>query len=151
MGIEYIALQPLTFLNHEVASADDAACDFRVENAAIAANASQVVDRVSRSICARKVDPRIYPFAYLFAPFTASNDAIIGTLEWGTAMRTTVTLDGDLLAKATKMMGGLDRSTVLREGLKALIERESAIRLAKLGGTQPQLKPVPRRRAAAAT
>ena len=59
-------------------------------------------------------------------------------------MRTTVTLDDDLLAKATKMMGGLDRSTVLREGLKALIERESAMRLAKLGGTQPQLKPVPR-------
>ena len=58
-------------------------------------------------------------------------------------MRTTVTLDSDLLAKATKMMGGLDRSTVLREGLKALIERESAMRLAKLGGTQPQLKPVP--------
>jgi hypothetical protein len=40
---------------------------------------------------------------------------------------------------------------VLREGLKALIERESALRLAKLGGTQPQLQPVPRRRAAAAT
>jgi Arc/MetJ family transcription regulator len=65
-------------------------------------------------------------------------------------MRTTVTLDDDLLAKATKMTGGLDRSTVLREGLKALIERESSMRLAKLGGTQPQLKPVPRRRAAAA-
>jgi Arc/MetJ family transcription regulator len=66
-------------------------------------------------------------------------------------MRTTVTLDDDLLAKATKMMGGLDRSTVLREGLKALIERESALRLAKLGGTQPHLQPVPRKRAAATT
>ena len=65
-------------------------------------------------------------------------------------MRTTVTLDDDLIAKATKMMGGLDRSSVLREGLKALIERETAIRLAKLGGTQPQLQPVPRRRASAA-
>jgi len=85
------------------------------------------------------------------APFSASSDAIMSAPEWSTAMRTTVTLDGDLLAKATKMMGGLDRSTVLREGLKALIERESATRLAKLGGTQPQLKPVPRRRAAAAT
>jgi Arc/MetJ family transcription regulator len=91
------------------------------------------------------------PIRVFFAPFTASSDAIISTPEWGTAMRTTVTLDDDLLAKATKMMGGLDRSTVLREGLKALIERESAMRLAKLGGTQPQLKPVPRRRAAAAT
>jgi len=63
-------------------------------------------------------------------------------------MRTTVTLDDDLLAKAIKLTGGLDRSTVLREGLKALIERESALRLAKLGGTQPQLEPVPRRRSA---
>ena len=61
-------------------------------------------------------------------------------------MRTTVTLDDDLLAKATKMMGGLDRSTVLREGLKALIERESARRLASLGGTMPELKKIPRRR-----
>jgi Arc/MetJ family transcription regulator len=85
------------------------------------------------------------------AEVTASSDAIIGALEWSTTMRTTVTLDDDLLAKATKMMGGLDRSTVLREGLKALIERESAIRLAKLGGTQRQLQSVPRRRASAAT
>ncbi len=66
-------------------------------------------------------------------------------------MRTTVTLDDDLLAKATKLMGGLDRSALLREGLKALIERESALRLARLGGTQPQLQPVPRRVSAAAT
>jgi Arc/MetJ family transcription regulator len=88
---------------------------------------------------------------HFFAPLTASSDAIICAPEWSTAMRTTVTLDGDLLAKATKMMGGLDRSSVLREGLKALIERESAMRLAKLGGTQPQLKAVPRRRAVAAT
>ena len=66
-------------------------------------------------------------------------------------MRTTVTLDDDLLARADKLTGGLDRSTVLREGLKALIERESASRLARLGGTEPQLEPVPRRRSAAAT
>jgi Arc/MetJ family transcription regulator len=64
-------------------------------------------------------------------------------------MRTTVTLDDDLLAKAVKLTGGLDRSTVLREGLKAMIERESAFRLARLGGTQPQLEYVPRRRAPA--
>jgi Arc/MetJ family transcription regulator len=85
--------------------------------------------------------------AEFFASFSASNDAIIG--DNGDSMRTTVTLDDDLLAKAVKLTGGLDRSTVLREGLKALIERESAARLAKLGGTQPQLEPVPRRRAAA--
>jgi Arc/MetJ family transcription regulator len=84
-----------------------------------------------------------------FAPLIASNGAIIDALGWRTAMRTTVTLDDDLLAKAIKMTGGLDRSTVLREGLKALIQRESALRLAKLGGTQPQLEPIPRRRAAA--
>jgi hypothetical protein len=41
------------------------------------------------------------------------------------------------------------RTTVLREGLKALVERESARRLAKLGGTQPRLAPVARRRSAA--
>jgi Arc/MetJ family transcription regulator len=83
-------------------------------------------------------------------PFCASNGAIIDApLE--DPMRTTVTLDDDLLAKAIKLTGGLDRSTVLREGLKALIERESALRLAKLGGTQPQLEPVPRRRSSAAT
>ena len=64
-------------------------------------------------------------------------------------MRTTVTLDVELLSKAVKLTGLQDRSTVLREGLKALIERESARRLAKLGGTQPQLTPVPRRRSAA--
>ena len=64
-------------------------------------------------------------------------------------MRTTVTLDDDLLAKAIKLSGGLDRSTVLHEGLKALIERESALRLVKLGGTQPKIKSVPRRRTSA--
>jgi Arc/MetJ family transcription regulator len=65
-------------------------------------------------------------------------------------MRTTVTLDDDLLARALKLTGYLDRSTVLREGLKALIERESALRLAKLGGSQPQLEAIPRRRGPAA-
>jgi len=65
-------------------------------------------------------------------------------------MRTTVTLDDDLLAKALKLTGTANRSTVLHEGLKALIERESARRLAKLGGTQPRLRPTPRRRSAAA-
>ena len=66
-------------------------------------------------------------------------------------MRTTVTLDDELLAKATRLTGALDRSAVLREGLKALIERESARRLAKLGASQPRLKAVPRRRSAVGT
>ena len=61
-------------------------------------------------------------------------------------MRTTINIDDDLLAQAVKLTGPLDRSTVVREGLKALIERESARRLARLGGTQPRLKAAPRRR-----
>jgi Arc/MetJ family transcription regulator len=61
-------------------------------------------------------------------------------------MRTTLNIDEELLARATKLTGPLDRSTLVREGLKALIERESAKRLASLGGTQPQLKAAPRRR-----
>jgi len=61
-------------------------------------------------------------------------------------MRTTINIDEELLAKASKLAGPLDRSAVIHEGLKALIERESAKRLARLGGTQPDLKPAPRRR-----
>ena len=61
-------------------------------------------------------------------------------------MRTTINIDDDLLAKATKLTGPLDRTAIVREGLKALIERESAKRLAQLGGTQPNLKAAPRRR-----
>lgn len=60
-------------------------------------------------------------------------------------MRTTINIDDDLLAKAARLTGPLDRSALVREGLKALIERESAKRLARLGGTQPNLKASPRR------
>jgi Arc/MetJ family transcription regulator len=61
-------------------------------------------------------------------------------------MRTTINIDDELLAKATRLLGPMDRTAILSEGLKALIERESARRLARLGGTQPALKAVPRRR-----
>ncbi len=61
-------------------------------------------------------------------------------------MRTTINIDEELLAKASKLAGPLDRSALVREGLKALIERESAKRLAKLGGSQPGLQIAPRRR-----
>ena len=61
-------------------------------------------------------------------------------------MRTTINIDDDLLARAAKLTGSLDRSSMVREGLKALIERESAKRLARLGGTQPNLAIAPRRR-----
>jgi Arc/MetJ family transcription regulator len=61
-------------------------------------------------------------------------------------MLTTINIDDKLLAKATKLMEPMDQTTILNAALKALIERESANRLAKLGGTQPQLKAAPRRR-----
>ncbi len=61
-------------------------------------------------------------------------------------MRTTVTIDDDLLAKALQISGLEGNAAVLREGLRALIERESARRLARLGGSDPKVKPVPRRR-----
>ena len=65
-------------------------------------------------------------------------------------MRTTITLDDDLLAQAQRMSGLTERTQLLREALLALVQRESARRLAKLGGTQTQLQPIPRRRNASA-
>jgi Arc/MetJ family transcription regulator len=61
-------------------------------------------------------------------------------------MRTTLNIEDELLAKAHRISGVKERTALVREGLKALIERESARRLARLGGTEPQLEPVPRRR-----
>jgi Arc/MetJ family transcription regulator len=63
-------------------------------------------------------------------------------------MRTTLALDDALLEKAVSFTGLSEKTALVREALKALIERESARRLARLGGSEPQLKPVPRRRAA---
>ncbi len=62
-------------------------------------------------------------------------------------MRTTVALDDDLLRMATEFTGVEEKTALIREALKALIERESARRLAALGGTMSGLKNVPRRRA----
>jgi Arc/MetJ family transcription regulator len=61
-------------------------------------------------------------------------------------MRTTINLDEALLEEAQRITGLTERTALIREGLKALIERESARRLARLGGSEPQIKPVPRRR-----
>jgi Arc/MetJ family transcription regulator len=61
-------------------------------------------------------------------------------------MRTTVTIDDDILADAERYTGLTEKSALVREALKALVEREAARRLAKLGGTQPGLKTPPRRR-----
>ena len=66
-------------------------------------------------------------------------------------MRTTVNIDDELLAKAIKLTGSTDRSLLLRDGLKALIERESALRLSKLGASQPKLAVARRRREAKQT
>ena len=61
-------------------------------------------------------------------------------------MRMTVTIDESLLAEARSLTGNRRKSALLELGLEALIARESARRLAKLGATEPQLRPVRRRR-----
>jgi len=60
-------------------------------------------------------------------------------------MRTTLALDDDLLAKAQAYTGLKEKSALVREALKALIEREAARRMARLGGSEPRAT-VPRRR-----
>jgi Arc/MetJ family transcription regulator len=75
----------------------------------------------------------------------ASNgDIIVPYLE--AVMRTTLALDDELVAKAQAFTGLNEKSGLVREALKALIERESARRLARLGGSEPALKAPPRRR-----
>lgn len=61
-------------------------------------------------------------------------------------MRTTLAMDDDLLAKAQEYTGLTEKSAIVREALRALIERESARRLALLGGSEPKAKSPPRRR-----
>ncbi len=61
-------------------------------------------------------------------------------------MRTTLALDDDLLAKAQAYTGLREKSALIREALKALVERESARRLARLGGSEPGLRKPRRRR-----
>ncbi len=63
-------------------------------------------------------------------------------------MRTTLNLDDTLLAEAKRLSGLEERTALIHEGLRALIARESARRLARLGGSEPRLKQVPRRRPA---
>jgi len=61
-------------------------------------------------------------------------------------MRTTLSLDDELLAKAQIITGLKENSAIVREALRALIERESARRLAALGGSESELGAAPRRR-----
>ena len=62
-------------------------------------------------------------------------------------MRTTMNLDDHLISEAQRLTGITERTAVVHEALRALIERESARRLARLGGSEPQLE-LPRRRVA---
>jgi Arc/MetJ family transcription regulator len=65
-------------------------------------------------------------------------------------MRTTLNIEDSLIDKAAKLTGITEKTSLVRLGLEALIAAESAKRLAKLGGTEKQLKPIPRRRTAEA-
>lgn len=65
------------------------------------------------------------------------------------SMRTTLALDDELLAKAQALTGLSEKSSLVREALRALIQRESAKRLALLGGSEPQLEGIPRRQSGA--
>lgn len=61
-------------------------------------------------------------------------------------MRTTLALDDELLSKAQKLTGVTEKSALVKEALRALIQRESARHLALLAGSEPKLADVPRRR-----
>jgi Arc/MetJ family transcription regulator len=61
-------------------------------------------------------------------------------------MRTTISLDDGLMEEAASYTGLEEKSAIVREALRALIEREAARRLARLGGSEPQLTAIPRRR-----
>lgn len=63
-------------------------------------------------------------------------------------MRTTINIDDDLLKKASDLTGIKEKTSLVRKGLNALIALESSRRLAKLGGTEKSLRPVPRRKTA---
>ena len=75
-----------------------------------------------------------------YSTFCRLNDQVSQT------MRSTIAIDDDLLAKAKKLTQIDETSKVVREALKALVARESARRLARLGGTDPIAETAPRRR-----
>lgn len=64
-------------------------------------------------------------------------------------MRTTLAMDDELLAEAQRLTGTMEKTALVRQALTALIERESARRLARLGGSDPSVEEIPRRRSAA--
>ena len=77
----------------------------------------------------------------LLAALLTSTDAVY------VPMKATVARDDELVRIAQEFTGAADKSTLLREALKSLVERDSARRLASLGRTMPELKRIPRRRA----
>lgn len=62
-------------------------------------------------------------------------------------MRTTLNIDDALLQRAAKLTGVSEKTSLVRMGLEALVAAASARRLADLGGSEPRLRPAPRRRA----
>jgi Arc/MetJ family transcription regulator len=63
-------------------------------------------------------------------------------------MKTTLNIDDELLAEARRLTRIEEKTALVHAGLEALIARESARRLAALGGSEPGLRPIPRRRSA---
>ena len=61
-------------------------------------------------------------------------------------MRTTLNLDDDLMEAAQELTGIAEKGALVRHALQKLVERESARRLARLGGSAPDMQPIPRRR-----
>ncbi|GBE24549.1 antitoxin VapB32 [bacterium BMS3Bbin02] len=61
-------------------------------------------------------------------------------------MKTTLNIDDNLLAEAARLTRVTEKTALVRMGLEALIRRENALRLADLGGSQPEIARVPRRR-----
>jgi Arc/MetJ family transcription regulator len=62
------------------------------------------------------------------------------SITWSRHMRTTVTIDDNLIAEAQRLSGLSERTALIHEGLRALIQRESARRLARLGGSEPRVQ-----------
>ena len=61
-------------------------------------------------------------------------------------MRTTINIDDEILKKASQLTGIKEKTALVRQGLEALISLESSKRLARLGGTEKSLRPIPRRK-----
>ncbi|MFM9995170.1 MAG: type II toxin-antitoxin system VapB family antitoxin [Phycisphaerales bacterium] len=61
-------------------------------------------------------------------------------------MKTTMNLDAELMTRAAELTGIKEKTALVHEGLRSLIAREAGRRLARLGGTQKRLRPIPRRR-----